>query len=70
MKNFTHDCLAGMYPSSYEETETASDARKRNSQWITLSFRAPKIRQTVAAGAALAGVPSPQEQIFPGSSSS
>jgi hypothetical protein len=50
--------------------EAASDARRRNPQWITLSFRAAKIRQIVAsgrprtAGAALAGVPAPQEQLW------
>jgi hypothetical protein len=65
-------CLLGRYVSLLLgggwPAEAASDARRRNPQWITLSLRAPKIRQNVAsgrprpAGAALAGVPAPQER--------
>jgi hypothetical protein len=48
LKNSTYIRLAGMYGGW--PAETASDARRHNPQRITLSFRAPTIRQTVPSG--------------------
>jgi hypothetical protein len=42
----------------------ASDARRCNASRITRTFRASKICQTVASGAALVGIPATQEHHF------
>jgi hypothetical protein len=50
--------------------EMAQDAHRRNPQWISLTFRVPKIRQTGASGRlcptgiSLVGIPAPQEKLW------